>query len=105
MKISGITTYMSKEQHRNLIFIESKAANVHLCATIPNFLILEYIPDDTTERCDIIDEPIAFSEGYLEIPNKPGLGVKLRKDGLEKHPPVPWHRPFRYQPDGSAAYI
>jgi len=81
------------------------AANVHLCATMPNFLILEYIPDDTGERCDIIDEPMAFSGGYLDIPGKPGLGVELRKEGLEKHPPVTWHRPFRYYQDGSATHI
>ncbi|MCE5249209.1 galactonate dehydratase [bacterium] len=81
------------------------AANVHLCAAIPNFLILEYIPDDIAERCDIIDEPLAFSKGYLEIPDKPGLGVELRKEGLEKHPPITWHRPFRYHGDGSAAFI
>jgi len=81
------------------------AANVHLCATIPNFLILEYIPDDTAERCDIIDEPVAFSGGYLDIPDKPGLGIELCKEGLEKHPPLPWHRPFKYHGDGSAAFI
>ena len=81
------------------------AANVHLCATIPNFLILEYTPDDTDERLDIIDEPVKVTGGYFEIPDKPGLGVELRKDGLEKHPPVPWHRPFRFHQDGSAAFI
>ena len=81
------------------------AANVHLCATVPNFLILEYIPDDTDERLDIVDEPVTFSEGYLNIPDKPGLGIELRKEGLEKHPPASWHRPFRYNHDGSAAFI
>lgn len=81
------------------------AANVHLCATIPNFLILEYIPDDTKQRCDIVDEPVTFREGYLEIPDKPGLGIELRKENLEQHPPAMWHRPFRYNQDGSAAFI
>ncbi|MBN1290496.1 MAG: galactonate dehydratase [Candidatus Latescibacteria bacterium] len=81
------------------------AANVHLCATIPNFLILEYIPDDTEERCDIIDSAVPFSDGYLKIPNKPGLGIELNKEGLKKHQPQTWHRPFRYNEDGSVACI
>ncbi|MBT4485176.1 MAG: mandelate racemase/muconate lactonizing enzyme family protein, partial [Candidatus Latescibacteria bacterium] len=81
------------------------AANVHLCAAIPNMLILEYIPDDTPERCDIVDKPVKFSDGWLEIPDKPGLGIELNKEGLEKHPPEYWHRTFKYYPDGSAAWI
>ena len=47
------------------------AANVYLCATIPNFLVLEYTPDDTAERCDIVDQPVVISDGYLDIPHKP----------------------------------
>ena len=81
------------------------AASVHLCAAIPNLLILEYIPDDTPERCDIVDTPIPFSDGCLEVPDKPGLGIELRKEGLTMHPPQDWHRPFRYYPDGYPAWI
>jgi galactonate dehydratase len=81
------------------------AANVHLAAVIPNLLILEYIPDDTAERLDVIDAPVPFREGWLEIPDKPGLGIELNRDGLAKHPPAPWHRPFRYHTDGRPAVI
>jgi len=81
------------------------AANVHLCATIPNMLILEYIPDDTPERTDIVNEPMHFSKGYLEIPDTPGLGLELDFDGLAQHPPHDWHRTFWYYSDGLPAYI
>jgi galactonate dehydratase len=81
------------------------AANVHLCAVIPNFLILEYQPDDTAERLDIIDKPVEFADGWLEIPNRPGLGIELNKKGLAKHPPKNWHRPFRYTLDGVPTVI
>jgi len=81
------------------------AANVHLAATVPNFLILEYIPDDTPERTDVVDAPPAFSDGFLEIPDTPGLGISLDRDGVRKHPPQTWHRPFRYFDDGLPAQI
>ena len=83
----------------------ANAANAHLCAVIPNFLILEYLPDDTPERLDIIDSPVPFDAGWLEIPDKPGLGVELNKEALAKHPPKPWHRPFRYLRDGTPSVI
>lgn len=81
------------------------AANVHLCAAIPNALILEYIPDDTSERTDIVNEPLRFSNGWLEIPDSPGLGIELDIDGVSKHPPQEWHRTFRYRNDGASSHI
>ncbi|MDP2983277.1 MAG: galactonate dehydratase [Candidatus Latescibacter sp.] len=81
------------------------AASVHLSAAIPNFLILEYLPDDSAERLDVVDRPVEFKDGWLEIPDRPGLGIELNKDGLAKHPPKEWHRPFRYNQDGLPGII
>jgi galactonate dehydratase len=81
------------------------AANVHLCAAIANFFILEYLPDDTPERRDIVDEPVAFNKGWLEIPDKPGLGIELKKEGLKDPRKGGWSRPFRFHPDGTPSYI
>lgn len=83
----------------------ANAVNAHLAAVIPNLLILEYIPDDTPERLDVIDAPVSFREGWLEIPDKPGLGIELNKEGIAKYPPRPWRRPFRYHRDGSPSMI
>ncbi len=81
------------------------AANVHLAATLPNFLVLEYIPDDTAERTDVIDAPLPFEDGYVLIPDGPGLGIELDRDGIAKHPPQEWRRHFRYGPDGTPLQI
>jgi galactonate dehydratase len=81
------------------------AATVHLCAALANFFILEYLPDDTPERRDIVDEPVPFREGWLEIPDRPGLGIELRKEGLKEPMKGGWSRPFRYHPDGTPSYI
>lgn len=39
--------------------------NVHLAACTPNFLILEYVPDDRPSRRDLIQEPLQPENGYL----------------------------------------
>lgn len=80
------------------------AVNVHFAASTHNFLILEYIPDDRSPRRDLIDEPIKLVDGYLEIPEKPGLGIDLNEEALGRMAFAPWHRPFTWREDGSLAY-
>ncbi|MCC6626452.1 MAG: galactonate dehydratase [Chloroflexi bacterium] len=80
------------------------AANVHLAATCPNFLILEYIPDDRPPRRDLVVEPMKLVDGYLELPTTPGLGIALNEDAFPRFPYRSWHRPFPLRPDGSLGY-
>ncbi len=61
------------------------AANVHLSAAIANFFILEYLPDDTADRRDIVDEPVPFRDGWLDIPDKPGLGIEIKRRTSGSH--------------------
>jgi len=53
-------------------------ASVHLCASLANFLILEYHMIDVPYWGDFAatDEPIV-KDGYIEVPEKPGLGIEL----------------------------
>ncbi len=80
------------------------AVNVHFAASTHNFLILEYHPDDTSPRRDLVDEPMKLVDGYLEIPEKPGLGIDLNEEALGHSEFQPWHRPFTWREDGSLAY-
>src|SRR5439155_1207514 len=70
------------------------AVNVHLAACIPNFLILEYHPDDRAPRRDFIQEPMHFENGYLTLPPAPGLGIELNEEAFEHYPFKPWRRAF-----------
>lgn len=79
--------------------------NVHLAACIPNFLILEYNPDDEPPRSDFLQEPLRVEKGYIPVPNRPGWGVELNEEGLAKHPYRTWHRKFSYREDGSIAFV
>jgi galactonate dehydratase len=79
--------------------------NVHFAACTPNFLILEYHPDDESPRKDLIKDPILVKNGYLEIPNKPGWGYEVNQEAFRRYPPKPWHRGFAYRADGAPDFI
>jgi galactonate dehydratase len=81
------------------------AVNVHLAACIPNFLILEYRPDDRGPRRDFVLEPMRLEKGYLALPTAPGLGIELNEEAFEHHPFRPWNRGFPFRVDGSMAFI
>ena len=79
--------------------------NVHFAASTPNFLILEYHPDDEAPRKDLLKESLMVKDGYLPVPDKPGFGVELNEEAFRHYPPKPWHREFEYRADGSVAFI
>jgi galactonate dehydratase len=79
--------------------------NVHFAASTPNFLILEYHPDDESPRKDFLQEPLMVKDGYIPLPTKPGLGVELNEEAFPHYPPKPWRRAFQFRADGSPAYI
>ena len=79
------------------------AVNVHFAASTSNFEVLEYKADEG-RRADIVDEPVKLVDGYLELPQRPGLGIDLNLDALAAQPGRSWHRPFLLRPDGSLAY-
>ena len=81
------------------------AVNVHFAASTPNFKILEYRPDDTPPRSEVLKEPLMVRDGYIPVPNKPGLGLELDEEAIKKYPPKPWRRGFDYREDGSVAFI
>ena len=83
------------------------AATAHLYATIPNAAPLEYLEWEEQEpRKDQLIDPLKRDGGYLEIPTKPGLGVTLNEDMIERVPYQPWEAASvpRMRPDGSVYY-
>jgi galactonate dehydratase len=80
------------------------AVNVQLAACTPNFLILEYLPDDAPGRRELVDEPPRLVDGHLAIPDRPGLGIDLNVEAFPGFPPRRWHRAFPLRADGSVGY-
>ena len=62
------------------------AANIQLSACIPNFLILESIGTWSGFHADILKVPIRWEDGYVIVPDAPGLGVELNEDVALAHP-------------------
>src|SRR4051812_12108595 len=61
------------------------AADLHLSAAMPVARYVEYLtPSPYIE--EIITEPFKVdAEGYLPIPDKPGLGIELNREALKKY--------------------
>src|SRR5215831_12605188 len=66
------------------------AACVQLNASLPNFLIHE-IFDEFNEpwEAEIITNPVKVANGYIDIPDRPGLGIDLNIEEIAKHPYQP----------------
>jgi galactonate dehydratase len=81
------------------------AVNTHFAAATHSFLILEYHPDDAGPRADLLQAPVTLKDGYLEIPDAPGLGVDLNEDAIPDRPIRNWRRGAPLRPDGAADFI
>jgi galactonate dehydratase len=80
--------------------------NIHFAASTPNFVILEYHPDDESPRKDLVKgETIVAKGGYLAIPDKPGWGYEMDEEAFKRLPGKPWHRGFAFQSDGAPDFI
>jgi len=62
--------------------------SANVCATVPNFYIQEFDVDDAPWRDDLLTHPFEIENGYLKLPERPGLGSDLIEEQLLKHPPA-----------------
>ena len=81
------------------------AVNVHFAAATPNFKILEYLLPTETEWNAWIDEPYLPKDGYLELRDRPGLGVEVNESAITDNEYIHWQRTCPIRPDGSTGYI
>jgi galactonate dehydratase len=80
------------------------AANIHLAAATPNFLILEYARKPPYFE-HVLHQPLVLTEGHFGLPDAPGLGVDLDEDYLKSHPPHELTIPSDWYADGSVADV
>jgi galactonate dehydratase len=83
----------------------STAAAAHLALAIPNFLLLEFVRS-APYRDQVQREPWVVRDGYLDVPDRPGLGVDLDEEALAVSPPRPVGVPRgAWAADGSVADV
>ena len=81
------------------------AVNLHFAAASANFKILEYIDPRGSEWNDWVDEPYLARDGYLELRDRPGLGVEVDEEAVSGDQYIHWQRTCPVRPDGSTGYI
>lgn len=64
----------------------ANAATLNIAACCPNFSILEIMYSDVDYRKDITNEKLEYKDGYITIPDKPGLGIEINEEECLKHP-------------------
>lgn len=62
------------------------AATLQVSACIPNFLITEYFVNFEDRAQEIAVQPFEVTDGYIQLPEGPGLGLELRQEVLETYP-------------------
>ncbi len=85
-------------------------ANVHTAAAIPSFVALEHHALDLPFWRDLVTGLPEVKDGYVQVPDKPGLGIDLNLEVIQEHlrpwsglfePTEEWNTPKLgfYKPD------
>ena len=70
-------------------------ASCHVCASVPNFMILEwqiyFQTDPMFKEIVTFDGPMV-TNGFIQLSEKPGIGVEINEDGMRKYatPGIPF---------------
>lgn len=80
----------------------STAACLQLAACIPNFALQEYpLGEHEPPKSEIVQSAARLEDGFLVIPDAPGIGIELADDAAAKHPYRPREFVTRLHVDGS----
>lgn len=65
----------------------SSAACEQLSASLPNFILQEIFDEfnDPWEKL-LVDNPVEVVDGYIQISDRPGLGIELNVEEILSHP-------------------
>jgi len=94
-RVEGITGYkkvMELTADANLYFNAhswssaiNTAAALHCTATGYNYIVFELKPIPSPLQHELVQEPFEQHGGYVEVPNKPGLGVEIVEETIQKY--------------------
>ena len=61
------------------------SATLQFIAALPNAKYLEYCGQETVLSRSLVMEPVKVKDGFVEIPDKPGLGVELNMETVNRY--------------------
>jgi L-rhamnonate dehydratase len=61
------------------------AASIQLIASIPHAPFLEFSVTESAIRKELLVDPFVQKDGFVEVPQKPGLGIELNMDIIKKY--------------------
>ena len=64
------------------------AASMQIAAVVPNYFAFENFPPEPW-RFEVCENYAAVEDGWLEIPDRPGLGVEFNEEAALEHPYEP----------------
>jgi len=77
-------TYYTPGAMHNVASPVATMASAHVGTAIPNSLAVEYHSYQLGWWEDLVEEDV-IEDGYIEIPEEPGLGITLDMDAVEEH--------------------
>ena len=78
--------YITFAPHDGSLGPVAEMAAVHLCSTLPNFLILEHLEDDVPQRYEVMQPQPTIVDGFMLVPDAPGLGVDIVEEAIAQYP-------------------
>ena len=80
----------------------STAACIQLAACIPNFALQEYpTGEDIPPKSGIVRSSLTIEDGFIIVPDAPGIGIELMPDAAERYPYKAREYVTRLHKDGS----
>jgi galactonate dehydratase len=79
------------------------AAFVQFDAATPNCVLHESLNVDDSPLNEILEQPLTLQDGYILVPDGPGIGVEVREEMLERFPFEPRTIQGRFRADGSVS--
>ncbi len=61
------------------------AASVHLMANSTHAVAMDFKPHESPMQHELVNDPWVQEDGYLGVRDKPGLGVEVREDMVQKY--------------------
>lgn len=61
------------------------SATLHLIAAFPNTELLEYSLTQSPIRSDLLLEPLRAIQGFVQVPEKPGLGIEVNPEVVARY--------------------